>query len=569
MLCDYWHLLMSDNSGDAIAESAEVADRILGKDSLHRLAETPLLLTMLLVVKHGYGRLPPDRVSLYDRAVEVLLDTWNIRGHQALDPKEAVPQLAYVAFQMMMLKQQTVTEGDLLRLLTEAREKVPQIGLYAKDTPHAFLNRVELRSSLLVEAGRQLEGGKIVRFYQFRHLTFQEYLAAVAAAEGHFPNYKEGNTVLTPVQSFLKNEEWKEVIPMAAVLAKKRAEPIISALVVDGQRLFSAAIAGKNFPGKKDWLEYPGRLPGSISRLVQCLAEEAQAIPATLKNALKLIAYFAKGCRTQDDWIALSRGPYSAALLHEVWTQYSQPIWGKDSKLANTFTSLLMLSKSTSYYSTEIGLKEIKESLADIDSEKNAKGLMMYVGGLWDNPQDFSKYVSLDDVRRHLSNRKPGVWGAAAWVIGLVAREFKEAPLVPSKLFDELFHLWMEAINGWDIGAVEFALGSYLGMNRSDWHPQLNENQMKFLLNIIGGEKKKGFDVPSGYSTQAALMVIFHAKNNWSDQELIEIFDNSKKRLILSNDGISFVARRMLEQLGPIGKKYLKENLSKKSKNNI
>jgi hypothetical protein len=159
--------------------------------------------------------------------VEVLLDTWNIKGHDPLNVKEAVPQLAFVAFRLMVLGKQTATEKELLALLNEAREKVPQIRFYAKDSPHDFLKRVELRSSLLLEAGHQIEGRTTVPFYQFRHLTFQEYLAAVAAVEGHYVSYNSGDTALVPLKPFLLTEEWKEVIPMAVVLARKQGESIM------------------------------------------------------------------------------------------------------------------------------------------------------------------------------------------------------------------------------------------------------------------------------------------------------------------------------------------------------
>src|SRR5206468_10943956 len=141
--------LMVGDSPESQAEAEEIADYLTEHNALRRLAENPLLLTMLLVVKHGAGRLPPDRVTLYERAVEVLLDTWNIKGHDPLNPKEAVPQLACVAFQLMRAGRQTATGKDLLILLEEAREKVPQIRRYAKDSPADFLTRVELRSSLL------------------------------------------------------------------------------------------------------------------------------------------------------------------------------------------------------------------------------------------------------------------------------------------------------------------------------------------------------------------------------------------------------------------------------------
>jgi len=127
LLCDYWRKLMSGDSPESVSETEEVANHIIRNASLHRLAENPLLLTMLLVVKHGAGRLPPDRVSLYGRAVEVLLDTWNIKGHDPLSLKEAIPQLACVAFQLMRAGKQTATEKELLELLEQARECVPQI----------------------------------------------------------------------------------------------------------------------------------------------------------------------------------------------------------------------------------------------------------------------------------------------------------------------------------------------------------------------------------------------------------------------------------------------------------
>ena len=114
LLCTYWQKLMGGSSKETDEEVDIVVSTILGNHALTGLAENPLLLTMLLVVKHGHGRLPPDRVSLYDRAVDVLLDTWNIKGHDALNPREAVPQLAYIAFKLTQRGQQTATERDLL-----------------------------------------------------------------------------------------------------------------------------------------------------------------------------------------------------------------------------------------------------------------------------------------------------------------------------------------------------------------------------------------------------------------------------------------------------------------------
>ena len=234
----------------------------------------------------------------------------------------------------MRLGQQTATERELLQVLEAARDSLPQIRRYASDTPDKFLKRVELRSSLLVEAGHQLEDGRTVPFYQFRHLTFQEHLAAVAAAEGDFIGYKKGDTVLTPLADFVTSEEWKEVVPMAAVLAKKQAEPLMSCLVAKGQKLLELLEAGSLFDGQEAWIR---ALPAPIARLIQCLVEEADAAPETVSAALQLIAFFAKGCLTPDDWSKLVQGPYGNELLSQAAKIYRGLKWPPASWIRNTY----------------------------------------------------------------------------------------------------------------------------------------------------------------------------------------------------------------------------------------
>ncbi len=67
------------------------------------------------------------------------------------------------------------------------------------------------------------------------------------------------------------------------------------------------------------------KLPAPVSRLVQCLVEEAEATPETTTQVLQLISFFARGCNSQEDWRALSKGPYGAELLHHSFKLYSSP----------------------------------------------------------------------------------------------------------------------------------------------------------------------------------------------------------------------------------------------------
>jgi hypothetical protein len=427
-LCEHWHRLMTGESPEAQAEAQHVAENLLRNESLRRLAENPLLLTMLLVVKHGAGRLPPDRVSLYSRATEVLLDTWNIKGHDPLNLKEAVPQLACVAFELMRAGKQTATEGELLALLEEARERVPQIRRYAKDSPQEFLKRVELRSSLLVEGGRQAEPGGTVPFYQFRHLTFQEYLASVASVEGHYMEYQKGDTVLTPLKKYLTTEEWKEVIPMSAVLARKQAEPLMGALVTKGAQFRQKMETNERSPEVQHWLGSRG-LPAPVARLVQCLAEEAEAAPETLTAALQLSAFFARQCSSPFDWVALSRGPYGEELLHQAWLLYAPMRWPKETCLDDCLSKLAVYRRPAAFWDSDKGIQALRQSLESSVPEDIGRGLLTCAGLLWpEKPSDrsarlgSSSRAALEYRRAPHFSRRPGAQLRGSLGLGVDSR---------------------------------------------------------------------------------------------------------------------------------------------------
>lgn len=527
-LCEYWHRLMLGDSPAAAEEAKNVAETLLRNVSLLRLAENPLLLTMLLVVKHGAGRLPPDRVSLYDRAVEVLLDTWNIQGHDRLNPKEAVPQLAFVAFQMMRAGKQTATENELLALLEDARENVPQIRRQAQDTAQKFLKRVELRSSLFVEAGRQKEGAGTVPFYQFRHLTFQEYLAAVAAVEGHYLDYDKTHTVLTPLKNHLLAEEWKEVVPMAAVLARKRAEPLVSALVQEALLLPETAAA-------------LGKLPASISRLVQSLAEEAEATQETLTAALRLIALFAKGGQSPEDWPALCRGPYGEELFHQAWILYRSRRWHADEWFLPTGAQFAKLLRPDRYWASADGKSELRQLLESEDEEDIGRGLFTCCGLLWGNSPGNSPSVDMQLVEPKIMRKERHLHEPATWTWTLFYDQTGPPTPAPS-IFDRFLFLWLADVSeNFVNGEAAYALGQLMGLPRYSWRPTLTEEQRRQVR-----QNSPHADL------MAACAIAFHDKDVWSEEELA-------RKLVSLEENVPIAHHRLdalLQQL-EVDKKFL------------
>jgi len=569
-LCDHWQSLMVGNSPQAKTEGQEVAQYLLRNDSLRRLAENPLLLTMLLVVKHGSGRLPPDRVSLYSRAVEVLLDTWNIKGHDSLNPKEAVPQLACVAFQMMKVGKQTATEKELLTLLEDARDKVPQIRRYAKDTPSDFLKRVELRSSLLVEAGHKVEAGQTVPFYQFRHLTFQEYLAAIAAVEGHYLEYNKNDTVLTPLEPYLITEEWKEVVPMAAVLARKQAEPLIAALVAESSRLREKVESGEKLDSEWQIGSNVPKLPSPLSRLVQCLIEEAEAAPETLTAALQLTAFFADGCNSGEDWSALSRGPYGSELLHQAWLLYFSSQQREDDKdILGTYSKLSTFQHPMTFWFSNEGITYLELLLYSSNQEEIALGIFS-CAGLFINfdqiTQQHSRKITQFSVKieEHLLKRDPILQLASVHALTMIWNNYMDKGhkiiQTSTMVLDYLLGLRLHATNKDLVFWSKIALCMQSCLRRGLWKPSLNESESLKIQESFKGVINE-IDRDKYWPILCDLMIAFHALTVFTDntlaKHLIKLKESNKERYH------NYLIDGILKQLNIKVKKNIKPRITK------
>jgi formylglycine-generating enzyme required for sulfatase activity len=134
------------------------------------LTENPLMLTMLAVVHWNRRQLPEQRAHLYDVAVGYLLDSRKEQSpHPATLRREALQALA-----LRMFEDPEGVQRSLGR--PEAAEAVGPILGFASREAEAFLDDESLYSGLLVS---RTDGE-----FEFWHLTFQEYLAALELAMG-------------------------------------------------------------------------------------------------------------------------------------------------------------------------------------------------------------------------------------------------------------------------------------------------------------------------------------------------------------------------------------------------
>lgn len=164
----------------------ELIHDIHSTDRIERLTGNPMLLTTMALVKRKIGRLPSRRVELYEEAFKVLMN-WRREVDAPIDLKEATPQLEYLAYAMCDQGAQQLREDEVLQLLSAMRSDFPNVHAVHQHSPAEFLGRLEARTGLIIEAGRRRHDGRLVPVYEFRHLTFQEYLAGMALITGRFP----------------------------------------------------------------------------------------------------------------------------------------------------------------------------------------------------------------------------------------------------------------------------------------------------------------------------------------------------------------------------------------------
>ncbi len=167
-------------AADAERERQDLLAAISRNPGVRRLAANPLLLTILALMKRQGVSLPERRVELYEQYVKTLLQSWNrARGlgrppECDLDVVETVRILAPLALWM-----HEVDPGlglvKLADLEAELRRIYQQRGAADPDAAaRVLLADAREWAGLVLERGPGQWG--------FIHLTFEEYLAAVAIA---------------------------------------------------------------------------------------------------------------------------------------------------------------------------------------------------------------------------------------------------------------------------------------------------------------------------------------------------------------------------------------------------
>ncbi len=168
----------------AVEQTSQLMDAIRKNLRLRELAINPLMLTVIALVHRERVKLPDRRAELYAEAADVLLGKWDeAKGVQEIAvlpdrPFELADKrqlLQRLALHMHEAQQKEIAAEDLRRWLAERFAELLPDRQGVRRAVERFISVIQERTGLLVEAGPEA--------YRFSHLTFQEYLAAVEAAE--------------------------------------------------------------------------------------------------------------------------------------------------------------------------------------------------------------------------------------------------------------------------------------------------------------------------------------------------------------------------------------------------
>ncbi len=206
---------------------------------LQPLARNPLLLTLMATLHSNRGRLPDDRVDLYDDTISLLLERWNkdVGGDRALLAALNMPGLTLrhlrITLEKLAFEVHEANEGSegvadigetrLLRAFSHdlggSLDKAKQVVAF-----------IERRAGLLLGLGAR-EAHDEPQF-SFPHRTFQEFLAAC-----HLHRMAGFGVACRRLASRAPGH-WQEVLPLAARLAQAErgaaaADEVIGACLPD------------------------------------------------------------------------------------------------------------------------------------------------------------------------------------------------------------------------------------------------------------------------------------------------------------------------------------------------
>ena len=559
-LCERWHVEVVGDSHKVRTEAKALGRTIWDNRRIRTLAENPLLLTTLLVVKRCTQELPRSRTALYREVIRVLVRTWNVEGYAPLDEDETLAQLSYVACAMMEAGQQQIGQKALLKLLQSAQRELEAELQFARFSPQQFIERIEYRSSLLMQTGHERIDDVLQPVYEFRHLTFQEYLAARGYVDEQYPGRDSGQSLADVLERHFEDGRWREVIPLAAVLAGRKAEDLIKRLIAACER--DHREADEQSPGTLELLE-PFE-PLSIL-LYQCIRDEVWITAPTLRIALRelVLGHSVLYLYTEIWMYEILRGKFGAVFQEVIEQTYLAGGLGFEEYLTPLqWLTIHVHSGDGPLVLSETVTASLLHALeADSRLERIRAALVCVQltprGGLTDAPQRVSaviqaRFQSLSSgLSRLLAPGDVPCALASSWALAVIGEQRLLANPPEPEMLLSLYRLWRQLTSNAQAQYPAWALATQQLLPRDTFGEDVWGGDCDLFLRQAHVENRRW--------DQSALVIAWYRRAPWSDVELVDHLRRYFEEPSSHFGRISQTMLELLENLGEAGQRVLEE----------
>ncbi|MEH1923253.1 NACHT domain-containing protein [Nostoc sp.] len=189
---------------------------------IKELVVTPILLSLACLVFDTQGKFPFNRSELYEEALDILLQKWDITKrinrdeiYQNLPLKNKIELLTQIAYKTFEERRYFFKKQEICNYIDSYLQKISkQESAIEHQDSEAVLRSIESQHGILVERARNI--------YSFCQLTIQEYFTAKALIDNFNPD--DSDVVLSNITS----KSWREVFLIATGIMQDPDNLLIS-----------------------------------------------------------------------------------------------------------------------------------------------------------------------------------------------------------------------------------------------------------------------------------------------------------------------------------------------------